>query len=238
MINSANPDIETASPDYESRFAGDAGAYLLSVQRDCVRRAIEPFAGGTLLEVGGGHGQLVELYRELGLRFKIQGSDDACFAYALKSLPQEQRVVSDVRRLPFDDAAFDVVVAVRLITHVADWPTVMQEMCRVAKAAIVIDYPTKRSLNALTPLLFNVKKNIEGNTRTYTNFSPRDFRAVLDSSGFSRDLVVNQLFLPMVVHRVLHGKGPGRAMERFARIAGLTRLLGSPAILRAVRNSQ
>ena len=57
------PDIETSSAAYASRFAGSAGRYLLSVQSRAVVQAIADLPPGTALDVGGGHGQLVEPLR-------------------------------------------------------------------------------------------------------------------------------------------------------------------------------
>ena len=74
--------------------------------------------------------------------------------------------------LPVADRSFDAVVAVRLFAHVPDWPRLVAEMCRVARHAIVIDYPSKSGLNALTPLLFGVKKSYERNTRTLPELHP------------------------------------------------------------------
>ena len=76
------PDIETASADYASRFAGRAGDYMLGIQEECLRRASHEFAGGSLLDVGGGHGQLIELYKENGFDFKINGLGGRQFGHA------------------------------------------------------------------------------------------------------------------------------------------------------------
>lgn len=224
------PDIATASSDYASRFAGLAGAYLLSVQNDTLKSVLRQYRGGTLLDVGGGHGQLRDLYAELSFTFVVQGSDQSCFARLESPYAIESRVVSDLRTLPFDDDQFDIVVAVRLICHLEDWEVVLTEMCRVASVAVILDFPSKRSLNALTPLLFSYKKAIEKNTRAYTSFWPKTLSYIPASEGFTSIRWKNQLFLPMVLHRVLRGSIVSRVVEVLCRALGLTALFGSPVI--------
>lgn len=230
------PDVETASADYASRFAGRAGDYMLGVQSELVGRLISPHRGGTLIDVGGGHGQLRGLYDALAMRYTIQGSSGECFARLGACGPGESRVVSDLRALPFPDRSFDVVVSVRLIPHLTDWAVVLAEMCRVAGKAVVIDYPSKRSLNALTPLLFPLKKGVEGNTRTYLSFTRGQFRDVLEANGFRIATEIRQFFVPMMLHRATGAPAGLRFAERLARRVGLTRMLGSPALLCAVRD--
>ncbi len=58
------PDIETASDSYAQRFAGAAGRYLLAEQDAAIRAVLADWRGGTVLDVGGGHGQLVRRYCE------------------------------------------------------------------------------------------------------------------------------------------------------------------------------
>ena len=230
------PDIETASADYASRFAGASGQYLLAVQSEKVRELLLPYRGGTLLDVGGGHGQLRELYDDLGFDYTLQGSAEECFSRLGECSARESRVVSDLRALPFANRSFDVVLAVRLVPHLYDWPVVLGEMCRIARRAIVFDYPSKRSLNALTPLLFRVKKGLEKNTRTYRSFSRKELEQELARYGFHVEREFHQFFFPMVVHRMLRGAGPMRFAERVAARIRLTELLGSPALLHAIRD--
>jgi hypothetical protein len=49
-------DVFTSSQEYASRFAGEVGKWLLSVQDEALLEALEPSVsrGGLLLDVGGG----------------------------------------------------------------------------------------------------------------------------------------------------------------------------------------
>lgn len=231
------PDIETSSADYASRFSGSAGRYLLSVQEMTVRRAIEDLPAGSVLDVGGAHGQLVPVFAKLGWNVTVQGSDRSC-ELNLRDLHGRREcefVASDLFALPFPDRAFDLVIAVRLISHVDDWRRLIGEMCRVSARTVMIDYPSKSALNVLTPLMFRFKRSLERNTRTYTSFSRRDIERCLAANGFRVVREHKQFFLPMVVHRVARGALPLRWAERLLRSLGLTALAGSPSILRAER---
>ena len=235
-VQSTPPDIETSSAEYAARFSGPAGEYLLEVQDKCVEALVSGYSGGSIIDVGGGHGQLLGLYAQLGMKVTVQGSSDRCFARLTPDSQAYRRVVSNLNELPFEDQSFDVAVAVRLISHMDDWVATLTEMCRVARLAVVIDYPSKRSLNALTPLLFKLKRGIEKNTRTYTSFSHVELSKVFQSQGFTRITEHKQFFMPMVVHRMLGGGRLPRMLEQICRSIGLTRLLGSPIIMRAERS--
>lgn len=233
------PDIETSSAAYASRFMGNAGRYLLDTQTRTVLRALEGLSPGSALDVGGGHGQLVDPLTRQGWKVTVQGTDAAC-ERNLRELHGKKSCAfmhSSLFNLPAADRSFDLVIAVRLLPHVADWPRLLMEMCRVARHAVVVDYPSKSGLNALTPLLFGLKKSLEGNTRTYESFSRPQLETEFGKHGFRFKREVKQFFMPMVVHRVGKGAPPLRWAESAFRITGLTALAGSPIIFRVDRAS-
>jgi ubiquinone/menaquinone biosynthesis C-methylase UbiE len=230
-------DIETSSADYARRFAGRAGKYLLGVQSQTVRRIIADMTPGTVLDVGGGHGQLVDDLGGLGWRVTVLGSDAQC-ERNLRELHGKRDcefVGGDLLDMPFADGQFDLVISVRLISHVAAWQRLLREFCRVARRSVVIDYPSVKGINSLTPLLFGMKKAFEGNTRTYSSFARADIDAVLAAASFETAREIKQFFLPMVLHRAMHAAAPVRWAEGVSRGLGLTALFGSPVVLRADR---
>jgi 2-polyprenyl-3-methyl-5-hydroxy-6-metoxy-1,4-benzoquinol methylase len=231
------PDIETSSADYAARFSGPAGRYLVDVQTQAIRRVLEGLEPGSALDVGGGHGQLVDPLRALGWRVTVHGSDEKC-AENLRELHGKRDcsfVCGNLFALPVPDRSFDLVLAVRLISHVEDWPRLVGEMCRVARCSVVIDYPSKRALNALTPMLFGLKKSLEGNTRTYSSFTRAELMGEFMRRGFQLRGEAKQFFLPMAVHRMGRGASPLRVAETVFGGLGLTALAGSPVILRVDR---
>ena len=229
------PDIETSSDDYARRFAGPAGKYFLSIQEQAFQRVCPTRPDCSVLEVGGGHGQLVPVFLRRNCELTILGSDESTHRRVRAAFPDAtiDYAVGDVLKLPYEDNSFDIVVAVRLISHIDAWETLLKEFCRVARYSIIIDYPSWISLNALTPVLFSMKKGLEGNTRNYKSFFRWQLSKVLRRHGFEITCTWNQFILPMFLHRVLHGARWLQVAERIFRAVGLTGLLGSPVVMRA-----
>lgn len=229
------PDIETASDAYARRFAGAAGRYLLAEQEAAIRALLADWRGGTVLDVGGGHAQLTPLLRTLAREVVVLGSDASGLMRVRREFPDCATATGDLLDLPFEPRSFDVVVAVRLLPHVRNWPRLLSELCRVAGSTVIVDYPRTSGLNSLTPLLFPLKKRLEGNTRHYRNFRDAEIGEVLRACGFEPRERRAQFLLPMVVHRRANGAAPLRAIERSAKLLGLTQVIGSPVVLRADR---
>jgi SAM-dependent methyltransferase len=229
------PDIETASESYARRFAGAAGRYLLSEQEAAIRAVLPDVRAGRVLDVGGGHTQLTPLLRSLAREVVVFGSDVRSLERVRRDFPDCATATGDLLALPFESRSFDVVVAVRLLPHVRNWPRLVSELCRVARSAIVVDYPRTTGFNGLTPLLFPLKLRLEGNTRHYRNFRDVELDEVLQVCGFEPHERRAQFLLPMVVHRRASGFAPLRGLERVAKALRLTQSFGSPVILRADR---
>ena len=142
---------------------------------------------------------------------------------------------ADLLRLPFPDGAFDTVVSVRMLTHCRRWEEFIAELCRVARRAVIVDYPTSESANRIAPALFGAKKKLEGNTRLWRLFRHREVEEAFAAAGFAIAGRRPQFFLPMVVHRILRLLLASKALEGAAAALGLTRRWGSPVIVEARR---
>ncbi len=127
------------------------------------------------------------------------------------------------------------MISYRLLPHVARWPDLVAALCRLARLAIVVDYPTRRSVNALADLFFGLKKGVEGDTRPFTVFSDAEIERAFAAHGFSPTGRRPQFFFPMALHRGLGSPGLARGLERAASALGLVRALGSPVIMRLER---
>lgn len=228
-------DIETASDDYASRFAGPVGEYFLDVQARLTLELLRDLSGASVLDVGGGHGQLTMPLIDAGYDVTVTGSADICRARLDIYCPKGSftYITCDCLNLPFADNQFDVVMAFRLLPHATQWQTLIGEMCRVAGKAVIFDYPDKRSANILYDLLFDMKKNMEGNTRTYTLFTRQEIRDTLAMHNCLAPEFRPEFFVPMVVHRKLKKPGISRTLETACRMIGLTGLFGSPIIVRS-----
>lgn len=230
-------DIETSSDDYATRFSGAVGAWFLQVQAEATLNMLAPYHGASVLDVGGGHGQLTGPLLKAGYPVTVLGSAEVCIE-RIRHLVDGVRCTFDVGNildLPYSDRSFDVVISYRLLPHVTRWQEFLGELARVAKQAIVLDYPEVRSINYATPFLFEFKKNLEGNTRTYTCFREKDLLSVVGSHGFERAGRYAEFFFPMVLHRKLNAPQVSTAIEGVSRAVGLTGWLGSPVILKLVR---
>lgn len=227
-------DIETSSAGYASRFQGPAGVWMLGVQERVTLGLLRSVQPATVLEVGGGHGQLTRPLVDAGYRVTVHGSEAVC-QRGVAELVEAGRcpfVVGSFLALPFPDKSFDAVVSVRLIMHSQQWPKVIRELCRVARKTVVVDYPTVTGLNALAPLLFGAKKKLEKNTRTWRNFSHAEVSEAFAENGFHAAARQGQFFFPMVIHRTLQLRPLSAIMEGTTGLLGLNQRWGSPVLAR------
>jgi ubiquinone/menaquinone biosynthesis C-methylase UbiE len=230
-------DIETSSADYARRFAGEVGRWFLAVQEAATLELLRPHPGASVLDVGGGHGQLTGALVAHGYRVTVFASAEVCRTRIQDFIDSGrcQFQVGDILQLPYPDRSFDVVVSYRLLPHVTRYAAFLAQLGRVAKEAVIIDCPTVRSLNVLTPLLFPMKRRIEQNTRPYTLFRESAIAGELRAAGFVKVARRPQFFWPMAIHRALGQVTLSRALEAATRWTGLTALFGSPVILKLAR---
>src|SRR3546814_9133679 len=59
-------------------------------------------------------------------------------------------VTGDLLALPFPDGRFDLVPSIRLLAHINDPDRLIDELCRVARHSVIVDYPTLMGANALS----------------------------------------------------------------------------------------
>jgi 2-polyprenyl-3-methyl-5-hydroxy-6-metoxy-1,4-benzoquinol methylase len=231
-------DIETSSEDYARRFSGRVGQWFLDLQAGTTLELLQDLPRGAfVLDVGGGHAQLTGPLLGAGFDVLVAGSNESCAA-RLAPWRENRRLrfeVVDLGALPYSDQAFDAVLCFRLLPHSVGWTRLVSELCRVARRAVVVDYPSSRSVNIIADRLFRLKHRIEGNTRPYAVFQRAQVRAAFAAQDFQVRRECPQFLLPMVLYRWL-GRAPlARLLELPGRLTGLRRVLGSPVIVRADR---
>jgi hypothetical protein len=128
-----------------------------------------------------------------------------------------------------------VVLSYRLLPHVAHWAELVATLCRLARRAVVVDYPTRRSVNAVADVFFGLKKGVEGNTRPFTVFTDAEIERAFAAQGLTPTGRRPQFFFPMALHRGLGSAGLARGLEGTAAALGLTQAFGSPVVLRLDR---
>ncbi len=232
-------DIETSSAAYAARFAGPTGAWMLHIQEMIVLNLLRKLSAKTVLDVGGGHGQLAEPLCREGFQVTVAASAPVCRQRitALLNSGQCRFQAGDLLALPFADRSFDAVLCFRLVMHCTKWPLLIQELCRVARWAVIVDYPTSQSLNRLAPSLFATKKKLEGNTRPFRLFRHAEIEHEFRQHGFQTSQRIGQFMLPMLLHRMLKCQPLSATLETALRQLGLSRRWGSPVISAMHRGS-
>jgi 2-polyprenyl-3-methyl-5-hydroxy-6-metoxy-1,4-benzoquinol methylase len=230
-------DVVTSSDDYARRFAGPVGEFFLEVQARTTLELLRPWPDASVLDVGGGHGQVTGPLLNAGHVVSILGSDSSCESRVARwtQAGRARFVCDDLLSPLLPDRGFDVVLSYRLLPHVERWRELVACLARLARTAVVVDYPTRRSVNAAADLLFGLKKGVEGDTRRFAVFRDEDVEAAFASQGFSPTARRPQFFFPMALHRAVGSAALARGLEAAARATLLTRCLGSPVILRLER---
>jgi ubiquinone/menaquinone biosynthesis C-methylase UbiE len=231
-------DVHASSAEYAKRFSGSVGNWMLQVQETALVSLISNDTE-SVLDVGGGHGQTAKPLYKIGKSVTVLGSSPSCASQLSQEI--EAGLISfksgNLVELPYDTRSFDSVISFRLMSHCTAWRTLIAEMCRVADKKVIFDYPVWLSANLLTPLLFRIKRRIEGNTRRYTIFTTRELCNEFLKHGFVRTAMQKQFLFPMGIHRALKSPSLSKALEGTAKILGLTALFGSPVIIRFERVS-
>lgn len=233
------PDLESSTDAYAQRFSGSVGEYFLRVQANCVFDMLPSETDCNVLDVGGGHGQLAGPLSRHGYDVTVMGSDDSC-------LPRLDRIVGpgkygflkgSLLELPAENDSFDVVVAFRMLPHLQNWQRFLGELCRVAKRCVIVDYPDLQSINFFSDHLFAVKRSVEENTRTYRCFRRAEILEAFRENGFVCQASRGQFLFPMALHRLMRLAMVSQSIEAIARACALTKVFGSPVVLKAVPTS-
>jgi len=227
------PDIESSSDAYAQRFAGPTGQWMLAIQESGALNLLSRLGTvHSVLDVGGGHGQLALPLCRDGYQVTVLGSAPEC-QHRIRSIVETGACkfdVGNVIHLPYPDQSFDVALSFRMLTHCEDWEKLVAELCRVARKGVIVDYPTSQSINRIAPWLFEAKKKVETDTRVWRLFRHEEVETIFAAQQFQRAGIRKQFFFPMVVHRILKVKSLSILLETLARLLGLTRLAGSPVI--------
>lgn len=226
------PDIESSNIDYARRFSGSIGQWFLEVQSAALKRSLEGAEIESVLDVGGGHGQNIELLTNLGCSIEVLGSAPECAKLLSNAIDSGSTSfkVGNILDLPYADNSFDAVISFRMLAHLDNWEQHIAELCRVSRGLVVVDFPVAKSVNALAEKLFFLKKAVESNTRQYQLFGEEQLSEAFIHYNYQQGSRYPQYFFPMALYRALKFTPVARIMEACARLLGLTQVLGSPVI--------
>lgn len=229
------PDVASSRDDYARRFAGPVGDLLLAAQRDALRAQLAGLPPGRVLDVGGGHAQLIAPLRAAGHDVTVLGSRPGVHGRARRLAGEVGCLVGELEDPPLRSAGFDLAVCFRIFAHTDDWRRLLTALCRVARRGVVVEFPASDSANVVAPLLFPLKRRVEGDTRRFRVLRLAEVASVCRAAGCPDVAVERELLLPLALHRAARNAAFSARLERAARRVGLTRRFGSPVVLRARR---
>ena len=151
MSEPARPLCDYDGYDYEGRFWAGRN-YEDAVERIALRRLL-PARGQRLVEIGAAYGRLADVYEGYEQVVLLDPAKSQ-LREAQRRLGDDSRyvfVVGDVYHLPLGSAAFDVVLTIRVLHHLAHLPTAFDEVHRVLRpeGAYILEYANKRNLKGI-----------------------------------------------------------------------------------------
>lgn len=224
------------------RFGGPFGRYLEDAEVVLFTGLLDR-TSTRILDAGAGTGKLALALMER--RAEVTASDFslpmlgvARAKAAAQGLPA-RFVAADLQSLAFADRSFDCAVCSRVLMHVGRWHVGVRELCRVARAAVILDFPARASFAGLDALWKQLRAGSQhGPRQAYRTFTVREVSRELERHGFTVVRVVRSFVLPVQLHRWLNRPRLSRAVEAVGRMLGFTALLGSPVTVKAVRKRE
>ena len=186
------------------RFGGRGGARKQTRDEILVARALDGVPGvERVLDLPVGTGRLLGALRA-GSR-RVVGADRSL--EMLRAVPDAAAgnatglLQADARALPFADDAFDAVVAMRFLFHVADpgdRRAILSELARVARLAVVVQVRDRRNAKQAGRWL---RARVGAGARWKPAPSRRDLRAEWEGAGLNplRFLPVSRAFSDKVL---------------------------------------
>jgi ubiquinone/menaquinone biosynthesis C-methylase UbiE len=224
----------------QSRFGGPIGQLVAAREAAAFSRLAGPLAGRSVLDVGTGTGRVALLLSEAGaVATGIDASEEMLKVARERAIAQGaavQFLVGDAHALEFRDRSFDVVVSSRVLMHAPRWTVCVDELCRVARDRVVIDYPSARSFALFQSLWRKTNHALGGSTsQPYRVFFDHQLRAAFRRNGFRMRSVDRHFVLPIGFYKLVGSSRFAETLEDVLRRLGVARLLASPVTALAER---
>lgn len=231
---------ETVAEGFDAlRFGGPIGEIVQHDQEVLLMAAFGPIQGRTILDVGAGTGRAALAFARAGAIVTGIDASEQMLAVARRTAEERKLTatfqVGDAHAIPFGDRAFQCAVSLRVIMHTPNWKQCVEELCRVAKWRVVVDFPSAKSAAAIESRS-RQKKLVRGEkVEAYRVLNVDDVRAVIEAAGFKVIGVHKQFVLPINFHKLFNSPLFTNAVESTLSVFGLLNLFGSPVTITAER---
>lgn len=232
-------DPATARGFDERRFGGPIGDLVARGQAAVLARFLGAAEGRSVLDVGTGTGRAALLMAAAGARVTGVDASEEMLAIARERAAAESATVAffsgDAHALSFPDRSFDAAVSLRVLMHTPRWQTCVDELCRVSRHLVILDYPSARSVALVQSLARRVSHGLGADTEPYRVLSDRQIARAMAANGFTVRQVDRQFVLPIALHKAIGSPAFTQGSERLLARLGLLGLLGSPVTIVAER---
>ena len=222
-----------------ARFGGPIGQLLLEDQERVLLEFLGNVADARILDVGTGTGRAAIALARRGARVTGVDASSAMLNVARRRAAEERLPIEfsegDAHALAFSDRVFDAAVCFRLLMHVPDWRQSIRELCRIADARLVFDYPSATSSAALQAAWRKAASAFGSEAEAYRVFTRGEIARELARHGFRITASHRQFVLPIALHKRLGSPRFTRSIEGALAGMGLLGLAGSPVTVAAER---
>lgn len=182
----------------DRRFSSRKGQMTDKKEKQNILKALRRAdISGHVLDVPCGTGRMTELLLQQGLRVTAGDISDEMMDHAQQRAEkygnQVDFVKCDIENLQFPDAAFELILTIRLLHHIPPelHPGILRELHRVTREWVIITYSNKYSLQ-------NLRRNIRSLVTKFPRYSisPSLFKREVAEAGF--DIVEYLPMMPVV----------------------------------------
>ncbi len=221
------------------RFGGPIGRLVGESQERVLTSFLSPVLGCRILDVGTGTGRAAIALALKGAMVTGVDASEEMLAVARRRAADAGATVTfdcgDAHRLNYGDRSFDAVVCLRVLMHTPGWRESLAELCRVASARVVFDYPALVSAAAIQAVARQAAHAAGARVEAYRVFTDRSVGDVLEGCGFRVVERHRQFVLPIALHKRLGSVAATERIEGILARLGLRSLVGSPVTLVAER---
>lgn len=143
---------------------------------------VEPLSPSSTLDAGCGEGEtLARLGPSLGASVTAIDVEQSCVDRVRARLPEVEARRGSVTALPFDAAAFDLVLCLEVLEHVPDPGRAIRELARVCRGDLVVSVPYEPWFRLGSLLRGNYVSGLGNHPEHVNHFGRRSLAALVAS---------------------------------------------------------